>query len=612
MIIFDVEANGLLDVADTIHVMSWYNIETGEEGSTKNYDTMRHMLTTHGLIGHNIVTYDIPLVEKLLGIKVEGTIIDTLPLSWYLEPQRIRHGLDDWGKTLGVEKPKIDDWDSLTYEEYRHRCEEDVKINHMLWKRLERKLRNLYRDEGERQKLIDYLTFKMECARDQEAYGWKLDVAGAEALLADLQQQKEDKELELRKAMPQKPITKVMNPPKIMTKKDGELSSRGEAWLQTLRENYLPISTNTPITVLVGHEEGNPNSNEQVKAWLFDLGWIPRTYKFVRGEAFGEERKIPQVRNGSDLCDSVVDLVEEHPAVGLLDGLTVINHRLGIVKGFVEMHKDGWLVAGIAGLTNTFRFKHRKPLVNLPAVDKPYGKEIRGLLTAPEGVELCGSDMVSLEDNTKRHYMKPLDPEYVEEMSCEGFDPHLDLAKHAGAVTQADIDRHTSGEIDLSALRKGYKAANYACVYGVGPATLSRQTGMTQGEAKKLIDAYWKRNWAVKKAADSQRVREIDGQMWIRNPLSGFWHNLRYEKDRWSTLNQSSGVYCFDSWVRKIKAQGVRVIGQFHDEVCCEITDRETTTKILKEAIQEVNIDLNMNVPLDVDVQFGNNYAEIH
>ena len=141
MIVFDVEADGLLDQATKIHVMSWHNIETEEKGSTKNYDTMRHMLTTHGLIGHNIVTYDIPLVEKLLDIKVEGTITDTLPLSWYLEPQRIRHGLDDWGKTLGVEKPKIDDWDSLTYEEYRHRCEEDVKINHMLWKRLERKLR---------------------------------------------------------------------------------------------------------------------------------------------------------------------------------------------------------------------------------------------------------------------------------------------------------------------------------------------------------------------------------------------------------------------------------------------------------------------------------------
>ena len=135
---------------------------------------------------------------------------------------------------------------------------------------------------------------------------------------------------------------------------------------------------------------------------------------------------------------------------------------------------------------------------------------------------------------------------------------------------------------------------------------------MPQGEAKKLIDAYWKRNWAVKKAADSQRVREIDGQMWIRNPLSGFWHNLRFEKDRWSTLNQSSGVYCFDSWVAKIKDRGVRVIFQAHDEIVAEVTDREATTKILKEAIQEVNIDLNMNVPLDVDVQFGNSYSAIH
>ena len=64
------------------------------------------------------------------------------------------------------------------------------------------------------------------------------------------------------------------------------------------------------------------------------------------------------------------------------------------------------------------------------------GAEIRGCLIAPEGYTLCGADMTSLEDTTKRHYMKPYDPAYVEEMSKEGFDPHLDLAKHAGAVTQ--------------------------------------------------------------------------------------------------------------------------------------------------------------------------------
>ncbi len=613
-LVFDIETDGLLDDLSKLHVFSWQDIDNEEvSGSTDNPDVVRHLLhkaTT--LIGHNIIRYDFPALEKLLGVTYSGQIIDTLPLSWYLEPSLMRHGLDDWGKRLGVAKPKITDWSSLTYADYEHRCEEDVKINHRLWLQLDKKLTRLYREETEKYRLIDYLNFKMHCAADQEKYRWKVDVEGARALLDDLTEQREEKLTALIAAMPKKPITKVMNPPKVMYKKDGTLSSRGEAWHDVLRQKLLPASTMVPVTLVTGYEDGNPNSNEQVKEWLYSLGWVPRTFKFVRGEGYGEERRIPQVRDGQDLCDSVYSLVEEHPDVGLLDGLTVLNHRLGVVKGFVECERDGYLKAEIAGLTNTLRFKHMKPLVNLPAVDKPYGKEIRGLLTAPDGVELCGSDMVSLEDNTKRHYMQPLDPDYVLEMSQEGFDPHLDLAKHAGVVTQDDIDKHTAGEIDLSALRKGYKAANYACVYGVGAQKLARTTGMRQTEAKKLIDAYWKRNWAVDKVAKTRKVRTIGDEQWIYNEVSGFYHNLRFDKDRWSTTNQSTGVYCFDSWVRKIKAKGVRVIGQFHDEVIIETTDREANTSILKAAIEEVNADLNMNVVLDVDVQYGKTYANIH
>ena len=55
--------------------------------------------------------------------------------------------------------------------------------------------------------------------------------------------------------------------------------------------------------------------------------------------------------------------------------------------------------------------------------------------------------MTSLEDTTKRHYMYPYDPDYVAEMSQDGFDPHLDLAKHAGSVTQNQIDRYNNGEL---------------------------------------------------------------------------------------------------------------------------------------------------------------------
>jgi len=611
-IVFDIEADGLLDSLTKIHVMSWSVVGSDTVRSTSDLVVMQQVLDRATvLVGHNIVAYDIPALA-MFGLTTKADLIDTLPLSWYLEPKRVRHGLAQWGESLGVKKPEIDDWDNLSVEEYTHRCEEDVKINLKVLETLERKLKRLYRDEGDQKRLTDYLVFKMQCARDQEVYGWRLDVPKAKELQETLHNMKESSQLELSKAMPQKPITKVMNPPKVMYKKDGSLSARGEAWQQLLKENYMPASTMQPMTILVGHEAGNPNSHEQVKDWLYDLGWVPETFKYVRGDGFGEERKIPQLRDGSELCPSVVKLAEVEPSIKLLEDLTVTSHRLGVVNAYLLCEVDGWLSAGISGLTNTFRFKHRKPLVNLPAVDKPWGKELRGCLIAPEGEVLVGCDMVSLEDTTKRHYMQPIDPEYVAEMQKDGFDPHLDLAKHAGAVTQDQIDQHNAGTINLGSIRKGYKAANYASVYGVGPATLSRATKLSQGDAKKLIVAYWQRNWAVEKIAETRKVRELNGESWIYNEVSGFWHSLRSEKDRWSTTNQSTGVYCFDQFVKLVKAAGEKVIGQFHDEVIVATDDKERTERVLLDCKDKLNDLMKLNVPLGIDYAVGNNYAEIH
>ena len=611
-IVFDIETDGLLDKLTKIHVFSWSVVGSGVVQSTNDHSTIQevmHKATT--VVGHNIVAFDLPVLQKF-DIFTDADIIDTLPLSWYLEPTRVRHGLGEWGVTVGVAKPKVDDWDNLSYGDYQHRCEEDVLINLKVLEVLERKLSRLYRDEGEQKRLTDYLTFKMQCARDQEVYGWRLDVPKAQELQQTLQQMKESSQDQLSAAMPTKPITKVVNPPKVMHKKDGTLSIRGEVWQQLLKEAYMPASTMQPMTVFVKDEAGNPNSHEQVKDWLYDLGWVPETFKYVRGGNIGEERKIPQIRDGSELCPSVLKLAEVEPSIKLLEDLTVTSHRLGVVNAYLECQKDGWLSAGISGLTNTFRFKHRKPLVNLPAVDKPWGKELRGCLIAPEGEVLVGCDMVSLEDTTKRHYMQPIDPDYVAEMQLDGFDPHLDLAKHAGAVTQEQIDQHNAGSINLGSVRKGYKAANYACVYGVGPATLSRTTGLPQGEAKKLIEAYWGRNWAVQKIAETRKVREIKGEAWIYNEVSGFWHSLRSEKDRWSTTNQSTGVYCFDQYVMLVKAAGEKVIGQFHDEVIIATDDHKRTEQVLLECKDKLNDKMKLNVPLGVDYAVGKNYAEIH
>jgi hypothetical protein len=466
----------------------------------------------------------------------------------------------------------------------------------------------------EKDRFIDYLTFKLDCAREQEALGWKLDVERAQAAYDEIMRLKTEKEEQLADAMPKRVLTAVRTKPKVMYKKDGSLSSHGERWVALCAENKMPNSAES-ITVVTGEERANPNSNDQVKQWLFGLGWKPKTWKFVRDKSTGEERMIEQVRKDGELCESVLDLVDVDPAVNVLDGLTVLNHRSGILKSFLESHKDGWLKAEIAGFTNTLRFRHAKPLVNLPSVDKPYGDVIRGVLTCPEGYTLCGADMTSLEDTTKRHYMKPLDPDYVEEMSREGFDPHLDLAKFAGDVTQGEIDDYNEGKRpDIKHLRKAYKVVNYSATYGVGAAKLARETGKSEREAKALLEAFWQRNWSIDKIAKTLRVREVHGSMWLQNPVSKFWYSLRSDKDRFSTLNQGTGVYCFDNWVALCRKNGIQTIGQFHDEIIAIVKDGEQqkTEDTMKWAVQKLNEKLELNVALGTDVQFGNTYADIH
>ncbi len=606
MIVFDIETNGLNP--SKIHCLS-YTRNGYEYTSITDYEDMRQLLwNERGLVGHNIVRYDIPVLERILGIKIKARLFDTLSMSWVMNYDRGNHKLEGFGEDFGIPKPVVTDWSEQPVEVYIHRCEEDVKINWKLWRNLLKRFLFVYKDKKNLDKFFSYLSFKMNCAYVAENVGWKLDVDLAESSIEKLKEQQDQKVNELREVMPMRKVMSVKTKPKVCVKKDGSVSAHGQRWYNLLAQHGLPKDYEGDVTVVRGVEDSNPNSPEQVKEWLFGLGWVPCTFDYK------DDRKVPQIRKNGELTRSVQLLIENNPAVGVLDGLTVIQHRLGILHGFIQCQEDGYLKAGVKGLTNTLRFKHVKPLVNLPGVDKPWGKEIRGCLIAPEGYTLCGADMTSLEDTTKRHYMKLYDPDYVEEMSKEGFDPHLDLAKHAGAVTQDQIDKHNSGESSLKSLRKNYKVVNYSATYGVGSAKLSRETGMSVGEASALLDAYWERNWAVKKFAEDQKIRKIDGEMWVQNPVSKFWHNLRYEKDAFSTINQSTGAYCFDKWVALYRTKRGNIIGQFHDESINLVKkgDEQIHTDALLWAIKKLNEKLKLNVDLGIDVQYGLRYSDIH
>lgn len=621
-----------------IHVLTAEH--EGKLYNMTDYGVMRRFVSRKDavLVMHNGARFDIPVMERILQCKVECKLVDTLILSWYLYPERVKHGLADWGEYFGVPKPPIDDWENLPLEEYIHRCEEDVRINKLLWDKMWDYLLRIYGDEEGAWKLINYLMFKMDCAVTQEKLKWRLDVVHCENVLAKLQTDKVARTRELAEAMPPVPIVSKKTRPKKPFKQDGSLSATGTKWFSLLKEKNLPEWWDGEVEVITGYKEGNPGSHEQIKSWLDSLGWKPATFKYVKRKEEDVQaefkagnyrperyRAIEQISlpHGGGLCPSVKLLYEAEPSLKLLDGLSVISHRISVLEGFLKaVDGDGYVMAQIQGLTNTMRFKH-KVVVNLPGVDKPYGKDIRGCLIAPDGYELTGSDMCSLEDRTKQHYMFPYDPDYVREMMTPDFDPHIDICVQGGLMSEVDahkfknacdVFKQTPLYKALGKARKKGKATNYACVYGAGGATVARSAGIEEQEGKDLVEIYWERNWSVKAVAEAQIVKEVDGQKWLLNPVSKLWYSLRAEKDRFSTLNQGTGVYCFDTWLMYCRRKGWHPIGQMHDEAIW-LNKKEQRQQIkadLKWAVQQTNKILKLNRDLDCDVQWGDSYADIH
>lgn len=437
MPVFDCEGNGL--VPTKFYVLSY---EDGDNVvSLTTHDEMRDWLLSQSvLIGHNIIGWDIPNLERVLNIKITAKFIDTLYLSWYLYPERQLHGLEWWGQDLGVEKPEIKDWHNLTLEEYVHRCEEDVKINLRLWTKQKSYLSRLYEtDDPDNLPIISYLMFKADCAREQERSKWRLDIPFCKAALEKLEAEQQPKIDALAAVMPSVKKLQKKEPPAKPYKKDGTLSVEGAKWQKYLREQGLTKDHAAPIYIVQREEPPNPNSSEQIKDWLFSLGWEPITFKFVK-EDDGSERKIPQVKlpNSPDICPSVLELAEKEPAINELAGLSILKHRIGILKGFLQnVDDEGFLRARVQGLTNTLRFKH-SIIVNLPGVDKPYGYEMRRCLIARDGYELCGSDMVALENKTGDHYIYTLDPDYIKQKSQKDYDPHIEMCVMSGLMTQEE------------------------------------------------------------------------------------------------------------------------------------------------------------------------------
>lgn len=96
-LVFDLESNNLYDSVTVIHCIVLYDIgrkQTFTYGPDHIADALAHLATADVLIGHNIIFYDLPVLQKLHSFVAKARIIDTLICTRLIWPKELLYDLD--------------------------------------------------------------------------------------------------------------------------------------------------------------------------------------------------------------------------------------------------------------------------------------------------------------------------------------------------------------------------------------------------------------------------------------------------------------------------------------------------------------------------------------
>ena len=379
MIYLDLEANGL--TPDTI-----WCVVTMENGVTTVHttpDTLSEALRSPvSVVGHNLIGYDMPVLERLWGVSVASDrIIDTLVLSRLFDPSKSGgHSLRNWGNELGFPKGEHDDWSQLSQEMVNY-CIQDVKVTEAVHQKLKQEMREFSAESIK-------LEHKVQCiVQQQERNGWVLDQALARDLCATFKEKMNEIEEELQEKFP--PIIH-------------------ERW-----------SEKTGKRLKDRVEVFNVGSRQQIAKRLSELGVV---FSKVTDK-------------GNPIVDEAVLDTIDLPEAKAVSEYLMLQKRYAQVNSWLEHVKDDGRVHGrvISNGAVTGRMTHQSPnMAQVPASYSPYGHECRSCWTVPSGKKLVGFDASGLELRMLAHYMD--DKEFTNVLLTEDIHTRNQMA--AGLETR--------------------------------------------------------------------------------------------------------------------------------------------------------------------------------
>ena len=583
-IILDIEANGLRP--DTIWCLVAKEVE---HGTTNTFigddifefaDWVRYNHITH-ICGHNIIGYDLPVLERLTGFKWEGSIQDTLVMSRLAHPHREGgHSLASWGTRLNFEKGDHNEWGEFSWDMVEY-CKRDVELTALVYTHLMKELED-FKEES--------ITLEHNVARivnQQVNNGWTINEREANLLLGELRQKLHDVETTVRKTFEPLPVWIPLNYPNGKThNKDGTISKRYQAQLDK-GASWKHIGERTGAGETQWgyylYPDFNLGSRQQIGRYLQHFGWKPKEFT-DKGNVIVNESVLTKV-----------DMPEAQQIAEYL----MLQKRVAQVQSWVDAIEIDGRVRGYVNPIGavTGRMTHSKPnMAQVPASYSPYGTECRQLWTVPSGYKLVGMDASGLELRMLAHYMNDYD--YTEEVISG--DIHTANQKSAGLTT-----------------RDQAKTFIYAFLYGAGDEKIGTIVGGGRKVGKTVKKQFLDNTPALKSLRERVTLASKRGYL-IGLDGRRIW--VRSEHSALNTLLQGAGAIIMKKALVLLDGYAIlkgidyKIIGNIHDEIQSEVHEKDAKVfgEIAVMAIKEAGEKFNLNCPLDGAYKIGGNWNETH
>lgn len=611
-VVFDIETTGL-DV-DTVDVHCMVIREPGEPPMLVRPGEIRagveHLNTLldqgYTIAGHNVVEFDIPILQRF-GLRPRaGQVYDTLVASRAAYPGQLlrqldfaflakhpelaedlqprhhgAHSLKQWGLRLGCPKDDYDGgWERFSEEMLAYNAQ-DVDTNIVLLE----KLRDRIPDEAA---LVE--TQVAEILRRQRLVGVAFNVDAAQSLVVQLAARRAELTAELRKAFPAWYVPDGTQVPK--RTQESRKVGPGEEGYRNVREGCAYTKTKL--------QEFNPGSADHIADRLTKLhGWKPGNYT-DSGKVSVTEAVL------ADLRYPVAPLLVEYQQVQKILGFIAEGNN-----GWLKLERDGRIHGRVLPTgTVTTRMSHQNPnLGQVPSPKKPYGKECRQLFVASPGKVLVGADASGLQLRMLGHYLAPYDGGAFAQAVLD--DPHTYMMKGTGIIhrdyqktwTYAKLfgaqalklgtiildDRAAAGEkIPLSKARALGRASERALA--------QYMTGLDELERK--LGAAAERGYLL--SLDRRRVPVLSEHRALNTLLMSAEAVLM----KHALVLAAPAVY----------ARGGEFVLNVHDEwqVECEPGQAEGVGEVLTAAMRNAGLELGLRCQIDAEYHVGATWADTH